>query len=116
MTKFVDGPADGQTLMLKRQPLFLRVVRDGAGKWDALDQLHDSPRHGEEAFVYVHVADDGCVFVRPGGMYRTTRYALFPQQPSQAVLRDTVAWRGFTAVNYDEAVRFRETWQQENRP
>ena len=38
MTTFQDGPAKGMTLMLKRTPVYLRVVCS-LGKVDALDQL-----------------------------------------------------------------------------
>lgn len=52
MTRFEDGPAAGQMLMLGRAPKFLRVVVSGGGKWDALDQLNDSPEDSEQLFAY----------------------------------------------------------------
>ena len=53
MTRFLDGPAAGNALMLRRAPLFLRVTIDAAGgKVDALDQLDDDPQDGETVHVY----------------------------------------------------------------
>jgi hypothetical protein len=59
MTTFEDGPAKGQTLMLQRAPLFLRVVIDPSGKVDALDQLTDKPASNEKIFAYVLTAEPG---------------------------------------------------------
>jgi len=43
MTRFLDGPAQGETLMLRRAPILLRVTRDPMGNFDGLDQLDDRP-------------------------------------------------------------------------
>jgi len=49
----LDGPAAGAKLALHRAPVFLRVVIDRAtGAVDALDQLDDTPRDGEDVHVY----------------------------------------------------------------
>jgi hypothetical protein len=40
VTKFLDGPAAAEVLMLKRSPDWLRVTYDGEA-FDALDQLQD---------------------------------------------------------------------------
>lgn len=54
MTTFLDGPAKGQTLILKRSPEILRVVLEPkTRKWDALDQPEDAPRPGEMVYIYV---------------------------------------------------------------
>jgi hypothetical protein len=52
MSKILDGPAAGAFLSLGRSPYFLRVVRKPGGKWDALDQLDDTPEPDEEIHVY----------------------------------------------------------------
>ena len=60
MTTFIDGPAKGQHLALKRAPRFLRVVV-ADGKWDALDQIEDEPRPGELVYAYeVHGPVGSC--------------------------------------------------------
>jgi hypothetical protein len=45
MIRFLDGPAMGQSLELKRTPRYLRVVRSAAGTWDALDLIAE---HGPD--------------------------------------------------------------------
>lgn len=52
MIKFRDGPAAGQTLMIRSAPDFLRVVRGKFGEWDALDQWNDAPTADETIYVY----------------------------------------------------------------
>jgi len=52
MTTFKDGPAKGQTLMLRRAQMFLRVVQDPKGTWDALDQPDDTPKPEERLYAY----------------------------------------------------------------
>jgi hypothetical protein len=101
MTRFVDGPAAGVTLMLRRAPMLLRAVRAADGTWDALDQLEDTPRADETVVVYrmargpfaMHVNRDrrhgGCAWYR-GGEY----VALDPQPPTTTV-RDTETWRAW---------------------
>jgi len=55
MSKFLDGPASGTTLMLRRAPIMLRAVCGPNGEWDALDQLDDDPKADERIVVYVMV-------------------------------------------------------------
>jgi hypothetical protein len=52
MIRFLDGPAAGVALKLRNAPEVLRVVRDLAGAWDALDAPGDEPRPDEEVFLY----------------------------------------------------------------
>lgn len=99
MTRFVDGPAAGKTLLLKRAPLFLRAVQTASGEWDALDQLDDEPQAGEHIYVYqrsgpplrahINFGRRGCGFFE-GGEYR-----LAAAQPPDDVLRDRVSWRAW---------------------
>jgi len=53
MAKFLDGPAAGVSLSLRRAPMLLRVVQNRETKtWDALDQLTDSPADNEDIYLY----------------------------------------------------------------
>lgn len=95
MTTFEDGPAKGNRLMIKRAPRFLRVVED-AGKFDALDQLTDTPAATEKLYAY-ELADNptmchiNCGHGR-GGFYPIASYRLFPNQPTDADMRTTERW------------------------
>jgi hypothetical protein len=55
MIHFLDGPATGQLLMLRRAPRYLRVTKSPRGVWDALDRLDDTPTAEEQVYVYVRV-------------------------------------------------------------
>lgn len=92
MTRFEDGPAKGQTLMLKRAPYFLRVVLSPKGKWDALDQLDDKPDRTETLFAYELIEAPGVAFLNPGGRYPVARYRLVENQPIDGAMRDSEAW------------------------
>ncbi len=96
MTSFLDGPAQGQSLMLKRCPIFLRVVVDGGGKWDALDQPEDRPRPGEQLFAYRIEGEPSMCHVRRtggrGGFYAMGQYRFILDQPEDAMMRDNQAW------------------------
>jgi hypothetical protein len=75
--RFIDGPAQGVTLLLRAAPEVLRVVRAEDGTWDALDQPGDEPRAGEEVFVYRREGRAGVAmldFAR-GSKYRSGAYA-----------------------------------------
>lgn len=103
MTIFNDGPAQGQKLMLKRAPFFLRVVRDGNGKFDALDQLDDSPAPGERLFAYVIIGLPGSCHVRAagnrGGFFVMANYGVANPQPDDATMRDQDAWSSWCEAN-----------------
>lgn len=99
MTKFLDGPAAGQVLALKRAPVYLRVVQ-GRKEWDALDQLGDTPAAHERIHVYRLKENRGTVHLNCGrrgasGFYEMADYAYSADQPTDAVARDTDAWRGW---------------------
>ena len=94
MTTFQDGPAKGQTLMLRRAARFLRVVEQG-GKFDALDQISDKPQPLEKIYAYEIVGTAGmCHIRRTGGcgFYAMANYKLVEPQPSDAEMRETKAW------------------------
>ncbi len=96
MTHFIDGPAAGQTLMLKRAPLYLRVVEKN-GAWDALDQLEDTPDPAEKIYAYERVGKPGQVHINQGsgrgGWFTMAEYSLVADQPGDVVMRDPESWR-----------------------
>ena len=96
MTTFQDGPAKGRTLMLKRAPIFLRVVVDARGKWDALDQVDDEPAADEKLYAYQLAENPGHCHINAGrgrgGFYPMARYCLISPQPAESEMRTTLAW------------------------
>lgn len=109
MTKFLDGPAAGITLSIRRAPVFLRVVRDHAGRWDALDQLSDTPRYGETVHVYRKASNDGSVHLRPGGWFQMATYRLHPEQPDVGTARSTNRWRAWCEAEVEKIIQPPET-------
>lgn len=102
MTTFTDGPAKGQTLMLKRAAKFLRVTQ-ADGKFDALDQIGDTPKPEETLFAYVLTGEVGHCHLNMGrgrgGFYPIATYRLVPEQPSQATMRLQGAWEAWCLAN-----------------
>jgi hypothetical protein len=98
MTKFVDGPAVDKTLMLKRSPLFLRVVECN-GIFDALDQPSDTPSRNETIWAYRLAMHHGSVHINRGrngsGFYEMADYKLVAVQPADATMRDGDAWEAW---------------------
>jgi hypothetical protein len=96
MITFLDGPAQGKQLSLSRAPYFLRVVMDPFGNVDALDQLSDTIRDGEIAYVYYKAEDHGSVIYCRRGKGCThvehANYVQFDEQPGQDVLADNERW------------------------
>ncbi len=108
MSKFYQGPADGQTLMLARAPRFLRVVVGPNNKIDALDQLTDTPEENEETHVYEIQTEPIRAHINCGrgksGWYEIADYACFPEQPADHEVRTTDAWEAWvkaTAARLD---------------
>lgn len=100
MTTFKNGPADGQTLMLKRTPIYLRVtLKQKAGKIiaDALNEIGDTPQDDEELFAYIVTARPvahvhmNCGRGR-GGFFPIVQYTFIEEQPSDEIMRDQAAW------------------------
>lgn len=109
LVRFADGPAQHTSLQLARCPLFLRVVRDVEGRWDALDLLDDEPRPGETITVYRLRSSDGTCHIdfteggrRKGKWLRMATYALSPAQPDEATVRSTAAWRKWCEAQAQE--------------
>lgn len=98
MTKFTDGPASETALMLRRAPMFLRIVRAPDGKIDALDQLEDKPAVDEEVFVYRRTELTGHVHIRAkkgGGFYALATYTMVEPQPDRSHVRSSKAWQAW---------------------
>lgn len=106
MTKFEDGPAKGQVLMLRRAPLFLRVAhtaqRVDPSPWDALDQLSDEPRSCETFYAYRCTGRHGNAFIDFGGkkkhlsgMYTSATYEYYEEQPPQEIMANNEEWRAW---------------------
>lgn len=98
MTKFTNGPADGVVLSLRRAPLYLRVTKQRYGdKWDALDQLYDTPTIHEDLYAYRKVSDDGTVHLKVskgrGGFFAMATYEFIEPQPDDRTMRVTEQWR-----------------------
>lgn len=97
MTTFLDGPAKGQHLMLRRRVRFLRVVVSERGVWDALDQVSDSPSVSEKLYAYEAHGEGGMCHIRSskkgsGGFYPMQDYKFVVEQPDDATMRDVVKW------------------------
>ena len=99
MIRFLNGPAMGKTLMLKRAPRFLRVVQGNDGEFDALDQVDDSPRDDERIVVYEIKGKPAMVHLnmgrKGGGWYPVAEYLIVPEQPEDAKVRSTPAWQAW---------------------
>ena len=98
MTTFQDGPAKGQSLMLSRAVMFLRVV-ELAGKFDALDQPDDKPAGGEKIYAYEIASTPRMCHIRAsggrGGFYPIVEYRFIQEQPADADMRTTERWRAW---------------------
>jgi hypothetical protein len=98
MTRFLDGPAAGQSLTLNRAPRFLRAVQKPSGAWDALDQLEDSPEDDERIYVYRRMAKPSVLHVdstKGSAWYMVAEYRLNPTQPAEYQARDNFEWQGW---------------------
>lgn len=101
MTRFHQGPADGVSLMIKRAPRFLRVVEAAAStdgqRFDALDQLGDTPTAQEVIHVYELFGSVGSMHLNrgrgQGGCFVVATYYYHPRQPEDAQVRDAAAWQ-----------------------
>jgi hypothetical protein len=118
VTSFIDGPAQGKTLMLLRAPHFLRAVKAPDTQWDALDQLHDVPAANETIVAYEMVGEPTFVHIRRdrrhggSGCFRGGRYRVVADQPPDEVLRSTTRWREWCVARVGQIVR----WPGGRRP
>lgn len=98
MTRFLDGPAEGQTMLLRNAPLVLRAVQGPDGRWDALDMPTDQPAPHEAVVLYERVSAAGFVHVRAskgGGFYASADYRVRADQLDDAIVRNQPAWRAW---------------------
>jgi hypothetical protein len=103
MTRFLDGPAAGQVLLLARAPLLLRVVKAAGGPFDALDRPDDEPRDHESITVYRRVGEAGWAMLdgrhrdgrRWGGRCAVAAYRVLTVQPGDGHTRTNDAWRAW---------------------
>ncbi len=114
-TRFLDGPASGLELSLRRAPTFLRVVCDHNGDLDALDQLDDVAEEGERLYAYrvvegtrnrFHLLVRGKEARTRGGWWELADYRWCDDQPSDEVLRDNTKWRQWTLNEAAKAKEF----------
>lgn len=88
--------------MLKRSPVFLRVVEE-FGNFDALDQLEDEPKDTEKIYAYRVFGSVGACHINRaggrGGFYTMADYKFIPQQPSDAVMRNDSMWGDWCKEN-----------------
>lgn len=97
MTTFIDGPAKGQHLMLRRKVRFLRVVVDSrSGNWDALDMLADHAEPTDTIYAYEAQGNGGMCHINRGkngsGFFSIQDYKFIPDQPSDEDMRDNDRW------------------------
>ena len=107
MTKFLDGPARGQTLMLQREAVFLRVTSSNTPtglKWAALDQVEDTPLPTETVYAYRVEGEVGRCHIlrRPtgSGWFIIANYRYVQEQPPMSVMRDNKRWRLWCEEKY----------------
>lgn len=105
MTIFLDGPAVLVNLSLARSPVFLRVVQNAAGEFDALDQLDDVAADDEQIVAYRLAGVPSVAFIdytskgrRYGKQVRMAKYRVVAEQPDDTTMRDTAAWRDWCVV------------------
>ena len=116
MITFVDGPAKGVQLELARTPIVLRVVRGRV--WDALDQVDDVVRAGEQVFVYRLVGEASVYHIscRPRSRSRwvyKAKYEFLDPQPAFDQIRTTAAWRQWCETVRDAMM---EAWKASCSP
>ena len=109
MIEFIDGPAAGQALNLRRAPLYLRVVVSRAGVWDALDMPEDAPKPREAVHVYRRVGDVSRVHLlgqiggrKQGWWMVSAKYEFCAEQPADDVARDNARWAAWATEQHQK--------------
>jgi hypothetical protein len=79
-------------------------------KYDALDQLEDTPNPDETIYLYRITALPGWCHIRAakggGGTYSMGHYAYVSPQPDDAILRDNAAWRNWVSEQVEDTKRW----------
>lgn len=106
MTRFVDGPAKGQTFRIRRTPVFVRVTEE-KGTWDILNDPGDAPRPTEKPHAYVLTERPGMCCIRAsggrGGVFSAGVYRACDPQPDEATMRDEELWTSWVYINVAQA-------------
>lgn len=116
MTKFLDGPAAGQVLSIRRAPVLLRVVQNRISKkWDALDQPDDEAKSTEDVYLYICQGKPLMMHIsmRPrsgSGWHAMAEYRILADQPAEAILRDNKRYGEWCTTNYE---RIAPEWYRE---
>lgn len=113
MSKFLNGPAAGKSLLHKRAPVMLRVVQDADGNFDVLDMPEDEPQPDEAIFVYIAVPNtfsSGHVTRTPRSKsfwFNSNDYVLFDPQPENGEARHRESWeRWCDGLTDDQLVKY----------
>ena len=120
MIKLLNGPAAGVFLDCKRAPRYLRVVESPEmatpnHRWDALDQLSDTPEPHETIHVYQWVKHVDMGPVHIDGVRNGRRFAQWMSSAAdhyrhlgwlseelRESFRDNAAWRAWCIRNQEE--------------
>jgi len=110
MVIFLDGPAKGKSLALRRAPVFLRAVIDQDGTVDALDLLEDEPKPTETVHVYRRVAGtvSSAIVCSRGRGCRSMAgadYRLHDPQPPDASARHNGLWAEWAKTEYERVTK-----------
>lgn len=112
-----DGPAAGVSMMLKRSPLFLRLTRDRAGKWDGLDMHDDRPHHDESVVVYMRGTKPTMCHIKMSGagsgFYSLADYYVVANQPTDDIVRSNTLWQRWCVAQLE---RIKATLPHEQHP
>lgn len=105
-TLFIDGPAAGKRLELRRAPYYLRVVINRAGEVDALDQLDDEPKPDEAIHVYYESTNLGSGIACSRGKgcrpFNVNEYRLNAEQPTDEQARDFEKWEAWAGEQFEK--------------
>jgi hypothetical protein len=111
--RFINGPAAGVDIDLRRAPIMLRVVRSRYGNWDALDQPHDEAQSTESIYVYRMIGQANWYHCRSSkrsisGFHATATYEFLPEQPPDHCIRTTKAWAEWCDSNKEQLLEGRK--------
>jgi hypothetical protein len=109
MMRFIDGPAAGVVLTLRRAPILIRAVFNGRKQkeqWDALDQPDDVPSPHEKIYLYIAADRPQSIHLsrRPrtaSGWFWMGTYKYLQDAPPDEVLFDNEAYSAWCMANKD---------------
>lgn len=117
MITFLDGPAAGRTLAVRRAKFFLRVTFDGK-KWDCLNEMWDEAAAAEKLFVYILTEKPTAVHIKgrtraDSGWYAMARYRFLARQPADADIRANANWRRWCFAEADLLDQWKRLFKKE---